>query len=1158
MVALDVIVNLLASITKREYKRAVSAIRAAVPSTRWYVDAALAGEKDRAAMPDYLATVLFSSLIVGGLLRKGVPFHALDDAHSHDLGVLGVRVLFDGEVAQKIPYDTAAGNGNDAGRLVLIHKESRQHWLLVRATTLGDVWVEASGMELTTQRETNEIVYMHMSLHVVDLEPLPTCETHYVVRVGERTDRHVPGRDGPTRRGTGYAYRIPYVEFGEPLHRMDAKGVEGLLTNRSTSIGSGAREYVIDAPGMLGFGSVPSPESIVDEVALLILKLQDDASAVVVQNFMAALRASAKMDAWFLFLFIRDLTYLWTLKPGDLWRLDDAGFKALWMAAADSTKISQVKMEQQDFGSGAAWENPHALWEFVRSSLVSTEWREMHALQNHAHEVLSAPDPSDAYNGPFGMCVLLYIASLLAATRTTDIFNGMIAVPYSTFAKRCKCSVKLESGVPNTPIVEGIKAMLESGAVHWLSAEVRVELAQGVVRYITGRDPVVKGDADHVHMALLIRVLRADASQTLHAEIASVVLQLYSDDAELVWPCSRCSGSKSKCERCERREGNVKLHRKAVADELLHLGSGNRGGRSWTFFYALVVVMGLSGRIQSDEWSGSYVFRNRGLMRDLNAYPKGPPGSLNAVVGKKLLVSVWSCVSNLQKRSPMLTDLVRVWLDRIDADLRTHLTSITSLASDLLAPSDAALAALFVRSRLRRDTEKDSVQDAYARELCAQIDVDGGYFDVACVMASQCKLSPMAVVRGGFPQVQLLLTSARSIGAFQDGEGDGDGDKASRVVAYLHKMACVTVSSLRELGHWIKKRIGHKCEICDTEHAPVGLGNAATFALCDGVVYIRDESDRLVLVSNNMGAVVDMMPSSDPTTNTNTNTTSGDPNCVYFVGNVAVDAKSKKSETGHTVADKWDMENDVTLLDGLGWRVAEAGGVCVIRVPDAMDLTEKLTRFLMHDAKPLVRLSRAAGVVSTRVTYVCAYGAAELKQYYGLLGDAASRLTNTSVLNRIHAAVVVVDDVLAKAIDRLQTRKTRYASGPLAAMQLVEDLCGLRAESADLDLLTVVAFAYERVEFNQSIHSLVPVTEEPDATKGVAQTLMTDFTARTQNAVKHACTALGRSGCAAQSVSFSSIYGGMDVYGVTEVAKAHVRRTRSLVIAASNSVASRK
>jgi hypothetical protein len=1077
MIALDVIVKLLAQTTKREYTRAVSAIRAAVPSTRWYVDATLAGERDRAAIPDYLATVLFSSLIVAGSLRKGVAFHALlvPPAYVSHLDVLGVRVLFDGAEAAVIDYRVAAAS--TGGRLVLIHRESRQHWLLTRARTLGDMWLEASGMELTTQRETNESVYMHMSLHEVELEPLPTRETHYVVRVGARTDRRVYGR---TRRGTGYAYRIPYVESGEALHRMDARGVAGLADAPVSADGSGervGREYVIDAPGMLGFGSF-SQESL-GEISAVVKPLlmsavarvksfsSSDVDAVAFKHAID-LEAQTKVVEFGLFLFIRDLSYL-------------------------------LKIEYYPSGPG---QGRDALWAFVNSDLVRT-WRVLHNTSPvGTYEVIPETETGSFRTAaPFGMCVLSYLHAITHQSGTGDrIFQAMSDRPYTEFVTGCSCC-EVFRDTHHTAVGAGITAMIASGAVRWLSSAMRVGLALGVVHYITDRDV---HDKDEI-MRRLIADLRADDSDTraqLHAELAAVVLELYRDDVDLVARCSICKSDNNRCARCALREENVKLHRKAVSNTLLSIVSADTAPTEWSFAYALVVVLGLSGS--------------------------------SSIVGNRLLEKVWSYVSVLVKTSKMLAGLVGRWKQRL-GDAVHGITDRNSARKNVpTPPSDAHLAVLFVRSRMDLGGT-GTLQGAYARELCAQIDVEGGYFDVACAMASGCNVHPMAVLGVGgneFARMSRLRTSVRSIGKF----ACGSCDKAGRVVAYLHSMRDHMVP-LHAMDRWIKRSVT-TCPFCTTGHMPTGLdcvSGPRTFALCDGIVYRRDESDRLVLVSKHMGGVVDMMPS-----NASPSETVSEPNCVYFMGNVEVDEKSRLVQK--SVAIDTGMDDDVTMFDIRGDRGVDAGGVCVIRVPDAMDLTEKLTRFLMHDAKPLMRLSRAAGVVSTRVTYVCAYGVADLKRYYGLLGDATIWLTNTSVLNRVDAAVVVVDDALANAIDRLQTRK--YASGPLAARQLVKDLCGLRTVgSVDVELLAVVAFAYERVEFNQKIGSVV---HENDA---AVNSLKADFISRTSVAVKHACTALGiKPPSITHEPSLHSVYGGMDVYGVTEEDRERVRTIRSYVI----------
>jgi hypothetical protein len=135
----------------------------------------------------------------------------------------------------------------------------------------------------------------------------------------------------------------------------------------------------------------------------------------------------------------------------------------------------------------------------------------------------------------------------------------------------------------------------------------------------------------------------------------------------------------------------------------------------------------------------------------------------------------------------------------------------------------------------------------------------------------------------------------------------------------------------------------------------------------------------------------------------------------------------------------------------------------VVKVRDAMDLVEKTKIYASVTDRPLVRLSTGAASRVPLVTYLCAYTHSNLTAWYRRYRD--SRYQDTSVLSSIPAALVVVDEGLAAALDHMQAAK--FSCGPGVARALVADLCGGKTLSRDRVLLCV-ALAYQRSEFSMA------------------------------------------------------------------------------------------
>jgi hypothetical protein len=262
VVALDAVVRLLAHITRRAYSQLVAAVRLLAPSGRWYVDTSLSFVHDRRDVPDYLARVLYSSLVVCDLVRDGgVTLVDLltDERHAGHRDALAMSVTFDGNEAKQLVYDRFQTQDGDDVVVVVPRGNAGQHFVLTGATTYGDVWLRARGYELTKGRVTNDVTYMNMVLgEVHDIHPLPTHETHYVLVMRERTRRSRSVSHGEESRG--YEYTVP-VRVGR-LHDMHSDGVAGIIARsnynrdrKTDEPNEHGRTYVIAAPGAFSLRS---------------------------------------------------------------------------------------------------------------------------------------------------------------------------------------------------------------------------------------------------------------------------------------------------------------------------------------------------------------------------------------------------------------------------------------------------------------------------------------------------------------------------------------------------------------------------------------------------------------------------------------------------------------------------------------------------------------------------------------------------------------------------------------------------------------------------------------------------------------------------------------------------------------------------------------
>lgn len=242
VVALDAVIRLLAHITRRAYGQLVAAVRLLAPSGRWYVDTSLSFVHDRRDVPDYLARVLYSSLVVRDLVGDGgVTLAELftDEKYAGHRDALAMRVTFDGKEVDRVEYDRYTQDRDDV--VAVVPRGSGQHFALTGATTYGDVWLRARGYELTKGRVTSDVTYMSMLMgEVHDIYPLPTHETHYALVMRERA-------------GRGYEYTVP-VRVGR-LHDMRSDGVLGLVASGTTANDPGehGRTHVIPAPGAFSF-----------------------------------------------------------------------------------------------------------------------------------------------------------------------------------------------------------------------------------------------------------------------------------------------------------------------------------------------------------------------------------------------------------------------------------------------------------------------------------------------------------------------------------------------------------------------------------------------------------------------------------------------------------------------------------------------------------------------------------------------------------------------------------------------------------------------------------------------------------------------------------------------------------------------------------------
>ena len=264
VVALEAVVHVLAHITRREYSKLVAAVRALVPSPRWYIDTSLTFVHDRRDVPDYLARVLYSSLVVCGMVREGaVALVELltDDKYAAHRDALAMRVTFNGKDVGVVEYD----RWSDSAVVVVPRGNVGPHFVLTRAKTYGDVWLSARGYEATKGRVTSDVTYMNVVVgEEHDIYPLPTHETHYVLVVRER------------HGARGYEYTVP-VRAGR-LHDMQSDGVAGLVARESKKVkGEGEEEHgrthVIPAPGALSLKRVrDETERARDEASLAAAK----------------------------------------------------------------------------------------------------------------------------------------------------------------------------------------------------------------------------------------------------------------------------------------------------------------------------------------------------------------------------------------------------------------------------------------------------------------------------------------------------------------------------------------------------------------------------------------------------------------------------------------------------------------------------------------------------------------------------------------------------------------------------------------------------------------------------------------------------------------------------------------------------------------------
>ena len=276
VVALDAVIRLFAHITRRAYSQLVAAVRLLAPSGRWYVDTSLSFVHDRRDVPDYLARVLYSSLVVCDLVRDGgVTLVDLltDERHAGHRDALAMSVTFDGNEAKQLVYDRFQTQDGDDVVVVVPRGNAGQHFALTVATTYGDVWLRARGYELTQGRVTNDVTYMNMVLgEVHDIHPLPTHETHYVLVMRERT-RRSHGEEG----SRGYEYTVP-VRVGR-LHDMQSDGVAGIIerNNRGRTTdepNEHGRTYVISAPG--AFALLEGKAEVLKGQAEVLKQLNDE------------------------------------------------------------------------------------------------------------------------------------------------------------------------------------------------------------------------------------------------------------------------------------------------------------------------------------------------------------------------------------------------------------------------------------------------------------------------------------------------------------------------------------------------------------------------------------------------------------------------------------------------------------------------------------------------------------------------------------------------------------------------------------------------------------------------------------------------------------------------------------------------------------------
>jgi hypothetical protein len=243
VVALDAVIRLLAHITRRAYSQLVAAVRLLAPSGRWYVDTSLSFVHDRRDVPDYLARVLYSALVVRDLVRDGGVTLAdlfTDEKYASHKDALAMGVTFDGKAVDVVVYDRFKTQDGDAVVVVVPRGNAGQHFALTGARTYGDVWLSARGYELTKGRVTSDVTYMNMVLgEVHDIHPLPTHETHYVLVMRERTRRSEGRR--------GYEYTVP-VRVGR-LHDMQSDGVPGIIARNRMPDDEHGRTHVVAAPG---------------------------------------------------------------------------------------------------------------------------------------------------------------------------------------------------------------------------------------------------------------------------------------------------------------------------------------------------------------------------------------------------------------------------------------------------------------------------------------------------------------------------------------------------------------------------------------------------------------------------------------------------------------------------------------------------------------------------------------------------------------------------------------------------------------------------------------------------------------------------------------------------------------------------------------------